>query len=207
MRRLAIVSLLVLGALATSWIGTRALVPRLGDAMAKTMLTAAHALLPRGAAAAAATTVTDPGSTPAQADSRDDMKSGRGGRLATRSADSEPGARGHRGSPRPGRAARRQAAAGDFRDGRRRRERPPWGARLRGVGGLRVGLSDGDVVTSIDGRPTANADDATIAAMGAYASGEASAHATVQRGDRTLRVTVHIPPREALPTAAATLSR
>ena len=95
------------------------------------------------------------------------MKSGRGGRLATRSAESER-ARAGIEVPRD-RVARldarqlRAISATDAVDA----SGHPVGARLRGVGGLRVGLSDGDVVTSIDGRPTANADDATIAAIGA----------------------------------------
>ncbi len=71
----------------------------------------------------------------------------------------------------------------------------PIGARLHGVGGLGVGLGDGDVVTSIDGHATPTADDATGAALGAYASGEATAHATLLRGGRTVQVTVHIPSR------------
>ena len=71
----------------------------------------------------------------------------------------------------------------------------PVGAKLHGVGGLGVGLADGDVVTSIDGRATANADDATTAALGAYMSGESTVHATLLRAGRTLRVTVHVPAR------------
>ncbi len=73
------------------------------------------------------------------------------------------------------------------------------GARLYGVGALGVGLADGDVVTSIDGRATPDVTTATGAAMGAYASGEAVAHATVLRAGRTLLVTVHIPPRTSTP--------
>ncbi len=69
------------------------------------------------------------------------------------------------------------------------------GARLHGVGALGVGLADGDVVTSIDGHATPTADDATGAALGAYASGEATAHATLLRNGRTVQVTVHTPPR------------
>jgi hypothetical protein len=204
-RRSAIVSLLVFGALATSWIGTRALVPRLGDAMAKSMATAAHAWLLPGAAAA--TTVTDPGSAPAEADPRGNARSGRGGRPAARSVDPDR-------APASIEVPRERVARLDARQLRAISATDALdasghalGARLHGVGGLGVGLSDGDVVTSIDGRPTANAEDATTAAIGAYASGEASAHATVRRGDRTLRVTVHIPPREANQNAAASLSR
>ena len=72
----------------------------------------------------------------------------------------------------------------------------PVGARLHGVGGLGVGLGEGDVVTSIDGRAIDNADDATVASLGAYASGETTAHATLLRGEKTIRVTVHIPSRK-----------
>jgi hypothetical protein len=71
----------------------------------------------------------------------------------------------------------------------------PLGARLHGVGGLGVGLADGDVITSIDGRTTANAGDATTAALGAYMSGEATVHGTLLRDGKTLRVTVHVPAR------------
>ncbi len=69
------------------------------------------------------------------------------------------------------------------------------GARLRGVGRLGVGLADGDVVSSIDGRATPTAAEATGAAMGAYASGEATVQATLLRGGRTVVVTVHVPGR------------
>lgn len=71
----------------------------------------------------------------------------------------------------------------------------PLGAKLHGVGALGLGLADGDVVTSIDGRTTANANDATTAALGAYMSGESTVHATLLRAGRTLRVTVHVPAR------------
>ena len=67
------------------------------------------------------------------------------------------------------------------------------GVRLHGVGALGVGLADGDVVTTIDGRPTPDVTAGTDAALRAWASGEAVAHATVLRAGRTLLVTVHIP--------------
>jgi hypothetical protein len=73
------------------------------------------------------------------------------------------------------------------------------GARLYGVGALGVGLADGDVVTSIDGRATPDVTTATAGAMEAYASGEAVAHATVLRDGRMLHVTVHIPQKNATP--------
>jgi hypothetical protein len=71
----------------------------------------------------------------------------------------------------------------------------PMGARLHGVGSLGVGLGDGDVVASIDGHTTPTADDATGAALGAYASGETTVHGTLLRSERTVQVTVHVPSR------------
>jgi hypothetical protein len=69
------------------------------------------------------------------------------------------------------------------------------GVCLSGVAGLGVGLADGDVVTSIDGRPTRNEDDATAAGMAAWASGEAAVHATLRRREQVVAVTVELPPR------------
>jgi hypothetical protein len=73
------------------------------------------------------------------------------------------------------------------------------GVRLHGVGALGVGLADGDLVTSIDGRPTADVSTGMDAALRAWASGEAAAHATVRRAGRTLLVTVHIPRHSRTP--------
>jgi hypothetical protein len=67
------------------------------------------------------------------------------------------------------------------------------GARLSGVGALGLGLAEGDVITSIAGRPTPTADEATAAATSAYASGARRVSATVRRGDQTLVVTAEIP--------------
>lgn len=69
------------------------------------------------------------------------------------------------------------------------------GVRLAGVGGLGVGLAEGDVVTSIDGKPTRTEDDATAAGMAAWASGEPAVHATLLRKERVVAVTVQLPPR------------
>jgi hypothetical protein len=190
-RRAAVVSFLVLGALATAWVGTRALVPRLGDAMARTAATMAGALLvPPGPA----TTATD--LDPAPADAMNPADGGSYGAAADRSGD--PGrAPAAIDIPRE-RVARlgarqlRGISATDAVDASGR----PAGARLHGVGGLGAGLRDGDVVTSIDGRPTTNVSEGTAAALRAYASGEATAHATVRRGARTVRVTVHLPARD-----------
>lgn len=67
------------------------------------------------------------------------------------------------------------------------------GVRLHGIGALGVGLTDADVVTSIDGRPTTDLSTGMDAALRAWASGESVAHATVRRAGRTLAVTVHVP--------------
>jgi hypothetical protein len=67
------------------------------------------------------------------------------------------------------------------------------GASLSGVEALGVGLDDGDVVTSIDGRVTRDVSTALAAAVQAYGSGRDTARATVRRGDRTVPVVVHIP--------------
>lgn len=72
------------------------------------------------------------------------------------------------------------------------------GVRLHGIGALGVGLTDADVVTSIDGRPTTDVTTGMDAALRAWASGEAAAHATVRRAGRTLLVTVHIPEHSRL---------
>jgi S1-C subfamily serine protease len=67
------------------------------------------------------------------------------------------------------------------------------GATLSGVGALRLGLDDGDVVTSIDDRATPDVSSALAAAVKAYGSGRDTTRATVLRGGRTLFVLVHIP--------------
>ena len=69
------------------------------------------------------------------------------------------------------------------------------GVRLSGVGGLGLGLAEGDVVTSIDGRPTRTEDDATAAGMAAWTSGESAVHATLLRKEQVVAVTVELPPR------------
>jgi hypothetical protein len=67
------------------------------------------------------------------------------------------------------------------------------GVRLSGVGGLGVGLADGDVVTSIDGRPTRTEDEARSAGSAAWASGAPSVRATIIRGGDTIAVTLELP--------------
>ncbi|HEX8793410.1 MAG TPA: hypothetical protein VF765_20850 [Polyangiaceae bacterium] len=67
------------------------------------------------------------------------------------------------------------------------------GVRLHGLGALGLGLADADIVTSIDGHPVSDVTTGMDAALRAWASGEAAAHATVRRAGRTLLVTVHIP--------------
>ncbi len=67
------------------------------------------------------------------------------------------------------------------------------GVRLYGVQALGLGLREGDVVTSLDGRPTRTLDDGTAAATSAFDSGRAEAQATIVREGRTIGVTVQIP--------------
>jgi hypothetical protein len=67
------------------------------------------------------------------------------------------------------------------------------GVRLSGVGALGMGLADGDVVTSIDGRLTPTEGDATSAGSAAWSSGARTVRATILRGDQTIAVTVELP--------------
>ena len=188
--RPAIVCGLALIPLATVALGSRVLVPRMGDAMAKTIVVMAAAV-----PAAAAQELGEADPLPEEATDRADAGradggQGRGpGHRRTVEAVDIPAERVARLTARQLRNIRATDAVDESGHA--------MGARLQGVGGLGVGLADGDVVTSIDGRPTSNADDATAAAIGAYASGEASAHATVLRDGRTLHVTVHIPTPDA----------
>jgi hypothetical protein len=201
-RRFVILSLLALGALATVSLGTRVLVPRLGDAMAKGLGTVAASLAtPRGSGTAlsdADPSVADgvDGAEALELDPRDEAAASHPGGIPQRSRD--PAARIAAIDIPRDRVARLSArqlrgiSATDALD----TSGHAFGARLHGIGGLGVGLTDGDVVTSIDGRATATVNDATAAAIAAYASGQAVAHATVQRGGRIVWVTVHIPVRQ-----------
>jgi putative serine protease PepD len=192
MLRLAIALGLAVAAMATAGLGARVLVPRVGDAMARRASVLAAAV-PTGDPAA-----DDPGPevdlgppVVVEAEPPDagaSMDAGRGvgsGRPAPSEALDIPADRVARLTARQLRGIR----ATDAVDPAGR----PVGARITGAGALGVGLADGDVVTSIDGRPTVNAADATGAAIGAYASGESVAHATLLRQGRTVRVTVHVP--------------
>lgn len=67
------------------------------------------------------------------------------------------------------------------------------GVSLIGMTGLGVGLADGDVVTSIDGRPTPTENDATDAVLAAWNSGTYVVHASIVRGGDTIAVTLEIP--------------
>jgi len=69
------------------------------------------------------------------------------------------------------------------------------GVRLSGVGRLGLGLEDGDVVTSINGRLTPTEDEATAAGAAAWMSGAPTARADVARGDRIVAVTLELPMR------------
>ena len=170
--------------------GTRVLVPRMGDAMAKTLVVMAAAVpAPEGQIP------TDPDAPgqevadPVDAGAKDGGQRRAQGRSQTVEAIDIASERVARVTARQ----LRNIGATDAVDEQGR----AIGARLHGVGGLGVGLADGDVVTSIDGRATPTAADATAAAIGAYACGEATAHATLLRDGRTVRVTVHIPTADA----------
>jgi hypothetical protein len=69
------------------------------------------------------------------------------------------------------------------------------GVRLFGVSGLGLGLTDGDVVTSINGRQTPADEVAVSAGVSAWTSGAPSVEATIARGNQPLSVTLHLPPR------------
>jgi hypothetical protein len=176
--------------LATLALAPGVLVPRMGDAMAKTLGVLA-ATLP--VAEGQTETDTDPPaqetSDPVDAGAKDGGESRARGRARTVEAIDIAPERVVRVTARQ----LRNIGATDAVD----TEGHAVGARLHGVGALGVGLADGDVVTSIDGRATLDAADATAAAIGAYASGEATAHATLLRDGRTVRVTVHIPTADA----------
>jgi hypothetical protein len=183
-------------ALATAGLGARVLVPTLGDAMARRIARVA-AVIPVSSESDV-TTDTGPVPSPAEQPPPDPPAPGRVAAGAPHSAAKVaasavdiPADRLARLTAKQLRSLRATDAVGA--DGR------AIGARLHGVGVLGVGLADGDVVTSIDGRATPDVTTATGAAMGAYASGEAVAHATVLRNGRTLVVTVHIPPKAATP--------
>jgi hypothetical protein len=188
----AISSGLFVVALATAGLGGPVLVARLGDSIART-LGAAAASLPEPAPAP-----TDTGSDTSTDVATEPLASGPdagGGGDRTRTPPpSKPAGSIDIPADRLARLTAKQlegVQATDAVDAAGH----PVGARLHAVGGLGVGLTDGDVVTSIDGRATANADDATTAALGAYMSGESTVHATLLRAGRTLRVTVHVPAR------------
>jgi hypothetical protein len=188
----------VILALATAGLGARVLVPRVGDAMARRVARLA-AVIPVPADSTDFTTDGDPVPSRAEQPLADPPVPSRGA-AGTRHSAAKPAAGGALDIPadRLARLTEKQlrslrAADAVNADGR------GIGARLYGVGALGVGLADGDVVTSIDGRATPDVTTATAAAMGAYASGEAVARATVLRDGRTLLVTVHIPPKTATP--------
>jgi hypothetical protein len=188
----------VILALATAGLGARALVPSVGDAMAR-RVARLTAVIPAPADSADCTTDTDPVPSRAEQPLADAPDPGRGDAGTHHSAPK--GAAGgvlYIPADRLARLTEKQlrslrATDAVNADGR------AMGARLHGVGALGVGLADGDVVTSIDGRATPDVTTAAAAAMGAYASGEAAAHATVLRDGRTLLVTVHIPQKTATP--------
>jgi hypothetical protein len=191
MRRHSLAGAMVLTACVTGALGTRALIPRVGDAMARRAIAMA-AIVPTVSTADSLDddTPAEVTADPLDAGTLGDAAPGRvAGRARSSEAIDIPAERLARLTARQ----LRSIGATDAVD----EGGHPVGARLHGVGRLGVGLADGDVVTSIEGRPTLGADDATAAAIGAYASGEPVAHATLLREGRTVRVTVHVPAGDA----------
>jgi hypothetical protein len=180
---------LTFAALVAAGVGFRAFVPALGDAMARQLLGVA-ASMPRAEAHVIdegdAVPALEPVAAPADASSGEESPAQSPSHARVEAIDIP--------ADRLARLTAKQLRGVHATDAVDPAGRP-IGARLHGVGSLGVGLGDGDVVTSIDGHPTPTADDATGAALGAYASGEATAHATLLRSGRTVQVTVHIPSR------------
>jgi len=67
------------------------------------------------------------------------------------------------------------------------------GLSLRGVQLLGLGIHEGDIVTSIDGRPVATKETAIAAAVSAWKSGERFAHAVLLRHGLPVAVSVEVP--------------
>ncbi len=193
----ALTSGLAVVALAAIGLGTPAIVSTVGDSIARKLGNAAAPLVPAPAEAPERSdTFADVAPAPEPLADHVDAGAGKdnGSGHGRAPASERSGGSIEIGADRLARLTEKQLQnvhASDAVDASGR----PLGARLHGVGGLGVGLADGDVVTSIDGRPTANADDATTAALGAYMSGEATVHGTLLRGGKTLRVTAHVPAR------------
>jgi hypothetical protein len=183
-------------------IGARLLVPALGDSMARKMAELASAAprdVPTESAAVAVEVLpagqeaADGGGPPAEAAASVLPRSGAGGRAGRPNID-VPADRLARLTERQLRGIGAATVLGQ--DGK------PAGARLSGVGALGVGLADGDVVTSIGGRATSTADEATAAALDAWSAGPHAETATIVRGGEALAVTVHVPAVDAGSTGA-----
>jgi hypothetical protein len=189
--------MIVMLALATAGLGARMLVPKMGDAVAS-QVARLTAVIPAPGDSTDFATDTDPVAAPAEQRVADSPDPGHDAGARHSSAKAASGGALDVPADRLARLTAKQlrslrATDAVSADGR------AIGARLYGVGALGVGLADGDVVTSIDGRATPDVTTAMGAAMGAFASGEAVAHATVRRDGRTLLVTVHIPQKTATP--------
>lgn len=195
--RLKITLALSIVGLATASLGARALVPAVGDAAARRIARLTSAL-PAPTDSADLATEADPVPSSAEEPPADPPSAPGAGRVrrSARRPSAKPAAGGALEIPADRLAnltekQLRSLHATDAVDTAGR----ALGAKLHGVSALGVGLADGDVVTSIDGRATPDVNAATAAAMSAYASGEPAAHATVLRAGRTVLVTVHIPAR------------
>ncbi len=198
----AIALMLMMVALVTAGMGARALVRSLGDAMAHRIERLAAAVsAPPGPVEL--TSVADPASVVEEQPVADRPDAPRADARARRPAAKVPsGGAIDIPADRVARLTEKQlrtVSATDAVDADGR----AVGARLHGVGALSLGLADGDVVTSIDGRATPDVSSGTAAAMQAWASGEAAAHATLLRDGRTFFVTLHIPRGSASPRPRA----
>ena len=69
----------------------------------------------------------------------------------------------------------------------------PAGTRISGVNNAGAGLRDGDIIVSIDGKPTMDDDAATDAALSVVARGDSVLHARLTRDGQPFDVTVELP--------------
>ncbi len=69
----------------------------------------------------------------------------------------------------------------------------PPGAKLVGVGKYGTGLRDGDVVVSVEGRPTPNVDALVQAGLGAANAGSPRITGKIVRGEATYVVVLELP--------------
>jgi hypothetical protein len=183
-------------------VGSRALVPSLGDAIARALSTTVREMPSVNAGAGAAIVDALPLVLPdagAGAGADDALDAG-----ATKSAARDASAaRAGGGDADGGRLtayvplASVEKALDD--QGQSLRGRTLWaggksrGVRLTGVSGMGVGLKDGDIIVAVDGQPAMDDDTATDLALAVVARGDRVLHATLLRGDRPIDVTLELP--------------